>query len=259
MRMDHEEARSLLGAYALHAVEPEEAEAVESHLAECPRCDAELAEYLATAPLLGSTGGEPPEGLWELVVASIDQPSMPGMRRSVLRATRSPRLANPFILGGVAAGAAAAIVALALSVTSLEGRVNDLERQPVPQALNHALSATLAAPHHQVIYLSEPSGRREARVVVGSDDRAYFQPTSMPRLAAGRTYQLWTLSQGKVVSLGVLGRSPELTAIRVEPHMSALMITAEPSGGVPQPDSPVLALGSLKARGTFGERASLNL
>jgi anti-sigma-K factor RskA len=64
-------------------------------------------------------------------------------------------------------------------------------------------------------------------------------------LPPGRTYQLWALSSGKVVSLGVLGRAPQNVAFIVEIPMSELMVTAEPAGGVPAPTTPVLLSGAL--------------
>ena len=45
----------LLGAYALHATEPGESLEIEAHLAECPRCRAEVAAHLEMAALLGES------------------------------------------------------------------------------------------------------------------------------------------------------------------------------------------------------------
>jgi len=244
--ISHDELRSLLGAYALHAVEPDEVSAVEDHVAECPRCNAELSEYLMAAPLLGDAGGEAPEGLWDQVLATIDQPSTPAMQRSVLKAARrSSRRRQSFIFGTAGVAAAAAILALALVVAGLEGRVHHLQGEPASEALQRAASAASDAPGHSDVYLRSSSGRASAHVVVTAGGSAYLESSTLPELSAGRTYQLWTLSSGRAVSLGLLGRAPGLVAFRVEPGMSMLMITAEPSGGVPQPDSPVVASGSL--------------
>ncbi|MGH9029674.1 MAG: anti-sigma factor [Acidimicrobiales bacterium] len=243
--MSHDELRSLLGAYAVHAVDPDEAEEVERHVEDCPRCNAELSDYMMAAPLLGSAEAEAPEGLWEEVVASIDQPSTTGMRCSVLRATRrGARWRSPLVLGAAALAAAAAIVVLALSVSGLENRVHGLQHQPLSEAFRGAAQGAMNAPH-ETVYLRSPSGHPSAQVVVGGSGHAYLVASSLPKLAAGRTYQLWTLSSGRVVSLGVLGRVPVPAAFRVEHGMSALMITAEPAGGVPEPDSPILVKGAL--------------
>lgn len=247
MTARHEEINSLLGAYALHAVEPDEASEVEEHVAECPRCRSELADYMVTAPLLGGAGGEPPEGLWEQVLASIDQPSTPEMGRSVLRAARrDARRRRTFVLGtAVGTLAAAAILVLALVAAGLQGRVNHLQGETASQALARASAAAAGSPGHSDVYLRSSSGEAAAHVVVTSSGGAYLVSSSLPELGSRRTYQLWTLSEGRAVSLGVLGRTPQVVAFHVEPGMSMLMITAEPTGGVSQPDSPVLASASL--------------
>jgi anti-sigma factor RsiW len=71
---EHEQLQELLGAYALDAVEPEEAAALERHLAMCPRCRAELAEHREVAGLLGYAGATAPEGVWNRIVASLEEP-----------------------------------------------------------------------------------------------------------------------------------------------------------------------------------------
>ena len=44
--LGHPEVQELLGAFALDALEPDEADAVDLHLRDCPRCRAEVAEML---------------------------------------------------------------------------------------------------------------------------------------------------------------------------------------------------------------------
>ncbi len=65
--MDHAEIQELLGAYALDAVEPDEAAQIERHLAGCPQCAAEVASYREVAGLLGSAEGLAPPGLWDRI------------------------------------------------------------------------------------------------------------------------------------------------------------------------------------------------
>ena len=65
----------MLGAYALDAVEPEEAAALERHLPTCPRCRNELAEHREAAALLGyAAGGAAPSGIWDRIIASLEEP-----------------------------------------------------------------------------------------------------------------------------------------------------------------------------------------
>jgi len=67
-------------------------------------------------------------------------------------------------------------------------------------------------------------------VVVLPDGEGYLINPSMPALVGSQTFQLWALSRGKVVSLGVLGSHPTGAPIRVEPTMTVLMINEEPLG-----------------------------
>lgn len=58
--IDHLELESLLGAYVLDAVSPDEAAEIEQHLDNCPRCKAEVAAHREVVSLLAGGGGEAP-------------------------------------------------------------------------------------------------------------------------------------------------------------------------------------------------------
>ncbi|MDG1786151.1 MAG: hypothetical protein P8H61_09525, partial [Ilumatobacter sp.] len=61
---DSHDLDELLGAYALDAVSPEEADRVEDYLAINPRAAAEVREHREVATMLAFTGMDAPEGLW---------------------------------------------------------------------------------------------------------------------------------------------------------------------------------------------------
>ncbi|MGH3495547.1 MAG: anti-sigma factor family protein, partial [Sciscionella sp.] len=65
--MMHDQAAELLGVYALDALDPDEAALVAGHLAECPRCWAELARHHEVAGLLADSGADAPAGLWDRI------------------------------------------------------------------------------------------------------------------------------------------------------------------------------------------------
>ena len=67
------EIEELIGAYALDAVDPDEREAVDGHLRECPRCRTELAGHLEVAALLGNTGSPAPDGVWARIASSLSE------------------------------------------------------------------------------------------------------------------------------------------------------------------------------------------
>lgn len=89
LRNDHVAIQELLGAYALDALERDEAEVVERHLEVCPRCRAEVREHREVAGLLGYAGQDAPAGLWDRIAASTQEPP------PVLRLQRVPGTASP--------------------------------------------------------------------------------------------------------------------------------------------------------------------
>ena len=244
MTPDHEDLQSLLGAYALHAVEPDDASRLEEHLAVCPRCRAELAGYLRTAPLLGSTHEEPPSGLWEDIVSTIGDRRAASLPPQVRRAV-SPRRRRGSRMPLLAALAAAVIVLAAATGALWSGLVGQPGGSPAAR-LGEAATAA-GSGRHLTVDLTGPGGRRAAKVIIAAGDRAFLVPEALPSLPPGRTYQLWASVRGAPVSLGLVGSPAEIVEFDAQPVMAAFMITAEPSGGVAQPDSPVLAIGRASA------------
>ena len=72
VELTHEEIQELLGAFALDAVDGDEAEAIELHLRECPRCRAEVTEQREVAALLAHTGATAPEGVWVRILEELE-------------------------------------------------------------------------------------------------------------------------------------------------------------------------------------------
>jgi hypothetical protein len=122
------ECRTLLGGYVLHALEPDEAETVRRHLAECAACADEHGQLMSIPSILDSAGAEEtpvehaPATLEEAVLDRFARehpghPSAPPPKRvrDRLRAAFRP-LARPLpaaIAGAVAAAAiTAALIAL---------------------------------------------------------------------------------------------------------------------------------------------------
>jgi anti-sigma-K factor RskA len=71
--MTHRQIQELLGAYALDAVDGDEAEVVELHLRECPRCRAEVEEHRETAATLAHLGAPAPAGLWDRIASQLEE------------------------------------------------------------------------------------------------------------------------------------------------------------------------------------------
>lgn len=242
--MSHDEVQSLLGAYALDALDPEEVAAVEEHLPECPRCRAEVAVHRDTASILAMAGGEAPAGVWDRIAAELGaDDAAPDAHLSKLpRAMRLQvrrRVMMP-VVAAMATAAAAAAAVLGISAAHLDHRVNVLSSALNAGGLQQAAAAAVLSPRHRAVQLLSTNDHKAVEVVILPDGSAYLVRSDLPALGSDRTYQLWGLVNGKAVSLGLLGSNPQVAAFRVDRGVSRLMVTAEPRGGVPQPDSPVL-------------------
>lgn len=246
--MTHEDLQSLLGAYALDALDRDEVDAVEAHLAECPRCRAEVAAHLDTVALLGNVGGDAPAGIWDRISAEVG----PAVQSAPPPATNLVQLGGrrqlPLAVVAVLATAAAVAVALlGVNTIRLNHRVNSLRDAVGAGGLQQAAAAALLSPQHRDVRLTSADGRLTAQVVIAAGGSAYLVGSDLPALDAQHTYQLWGLAGGRAVSLGLLGDDPRVAAFRFEPGVTRLMVTAEPRGGVPQPDTPVLVQAAVAA------------
>jgi len=259
--MTHEEISELLGAYALDATGPDERDQVEAHLAECPRCRAEVASHLEMAALLGSAGAEAPPGLWEKIAASLgtvpasddggpQPPRLTGPASVVpLRSDRPP-------LGGrrclaawatVVVAAAAVVAFLGVEVAQLHSQVTTLRAQMASAGLKEAELAANAAPH-RTISLALADHQPAATVIVQPTGGAFWEWSSLANLPASKTYQLWGLVSGRAVSLALVGARPDqVDYFTVQPGTTQLMVTAEPEGGTTGPTTPVVASGVVPA------------
>lgn len=268
--MDHAEAEQLLGAYALDAVDPEEAEAVEEHLETCPRCRSELAGHREVTGLFAYRGQEAPEGLWDRITASMQEPP-PALRLERIDHTgRLGPAAQAYAVPDGAAGggrramslrvrtlavlAAAAAVVVALlgaEVAHLNGRVGHLNNQVAAIATGPSMAqvrAALAVRGAKVVRLETPGGTKAAPVldaVVTPSGDGYVYASHLSPLPADRTYQLWGVVGTQRISYGLLGTDPSVVPFHAGSGVKALAVTAEVAGGVVQTKGPIVALGSV--------------
>lgn len=247
--MRHEEIMSLLGAYSLDAVEPDEAEIVEEHLKQCRICANEVGSYREVAAKLASSTVVAPVHLWERIATSIDEmgsesslgaPPPPIMLQSHIAKRRSSR--RLAMLSG--AVAAAVIALLGVDLAHLSSQVSSLKSTVSTQNLSSIASQALMSPSTRQYQLKATNGALLADVAVTSSGGAYLIPRELKKLSPQQTYQLWALSDGRVVSLGVLGSKPTVSWFRLSHPMTLLMLNVEPQGGVTVPDSP--AIGQIK-------------
>jgi hypothetical protein len=244
-QLTHDELRDLLGAFALDAVDPDEAVLVEAHLATCAPCRAEVAEHREVAALLASEPSETPTAPWARIAADIN-----GRAPVVPLATAARRLRS--VRWAIGAAAAILIVGLGslgwLAVRQQDrlDRLNrDLAAIDSQQTVTQAAAKAAAMPGARQLQLRGPGGP-VASVVLLRDGTGYFLPESgLSNLARGRTYQLWGVAGTEKISLGVLGAEPGVSQLKVPAAVTILAVTDEVDPGVVASTNAPLATASI--------------
>jgi anti-sigma factor RsiW len=184
MSSDCHDCRTLLGGYVLHALEPDEAAQVRSHLAVCSACAEEHAQLTGIPAMLDVTGAveaeveHPPAALEEAVLDRFARehpaarPSAPVQQQQKPRATFGERL---------------------------RGALRGL-RRPLPAALAGALAAAAIT----AALLTLPGGTDQQ---VGANGEWYEASLSGlgPGAGATATADLRVMASGTHVSLRVRG------------------------------------------------------
>lgn len=240
----HDDIQALLGAYALDAAEPEEAEVVTRHLEVCPRCRAELREHREVAGLLGYAGQEAPPGLWDRIAASTQEPppalrlhSFPAPVVGARSATRRRRTMRVRTVAVGAAAAAVVVAVLAVQVARLDHRTaaigNEVAASLAPGPPMHAVDAALAVPGARKVVLAPVSTSESVDAVILPGGQGYLYRSQLSPLPGAETYQLWGISGNQAVSYGLLGSNPApVVSFTAGAGVEALAITAESAGGV---------------------------
>ena len=245
--LTHDEIQELLGAYALDAVDDEERDVVELHLRECPRCRAEVAEHREVAALLAHGGTAAPDGVWDRIVAALDD-SAPRMRieiegqdGTVVPLHRPPaappaHTASPWagrVRVAVLGAAAVVILLLGGLVIRLNDRLDELEGR---ESLQEVASAAVADPASRRGMFELDDGAVVVPTAITADGTGYLLAGSTPQLDDGLVYQLWGLNGDDKISLGTFDGAADVVPFRIGPGISALAVTEEDAPGVPQPE-----------------------
>lgn len=250
--LTHREIEELLGVYALDAVEPDERDLVEAHLAGCPRCASEVEGYRETAALLAAHGGgRAPEGVWTKIAGAIEgQEDLPPRFEELAPilpmptgAARQARQARSLPMRAVALVAGVAAVLAGLLGVGI-GRSSDSGDKV---ALATDLQRVLDDPASEDVWL-DADGKRQARVIRGADGTGFIMADQLPALPEDRTYQLWAVRADAKISLGVLGHDPGTTAFKMVGPVLGYAITDEQAPGVGQSGNPPVAVGLLAPR-----------
>jgi anti-sigma factor RsiW len=245
----HEDIVELLGAFALDAVDDDERDVIEAHLAGCPRCRAEVEGHRETAALLAHSGERAPEGVWDRIAEALDE-APPALDLTRLTHRRPARRTIPLRVAAATMAVAAAVtlllgVALGRNDDGL-GRLDKVADAMEKALVANAANAALANPQAEQVQLASSDGKASARVVRLPDGTGYLLPNLAP-LPADRVYQLWAVRSDAKISLGVLGGRPEVSAFRMNGPVVAYAVTDEAAGGVAQTQNQPVIVGYVKA------------
>lgn len=204
-----EQIRDLLEAYALGALEEDEQQAVERHLATCPDCQAEAAELRETAHALPLALGavspvRPPTSLKARVLQAVTGDGGTTVRdRGLARRFWRPRVAVALAALAVVAGFSAWNAQLSSALSQ-------------ERSMRERLAQLVGRQETVFEVVDSPRARRAVlRPPAGTDSRAYGKIFTAPDLrdvvamaarldqpAAGQTYRLWLTSAAGTQSGG---------------------------------------------------------
>lgn len=214
----------LTAAYALDALDGDDAATYRDHLRTCEHCREELAALTDAAAMLayGAPSAAPPAQLREriLTAARAERGNVVPLR---------PRWAVP--AAAAAAVAVAASVALAIWAVSL---TRSLDRQRTAATANRSVAQILADPDARRVQLSGAQGS----VVVTRAGDAALVVSGLERARRGSTYEAWVIRAGKPEAAGTFDGGDPTTLVRLREHLASgveVAVTIEPGSGSTAP------------------------
>jgi anti-sigma factor RsiW len=236
---------TLVGAYALDAVDDLERAAFERHVGECESCRAELDELRETAARLADAAWSvPPPRLRAGVLAAIGRTRQLPPATPVSRAERTPRRRR-WVLAAAAAAVLAAGGTGAVVYAVQEQRVAEQRQLAAAAAGREARTrAVLAAPDLVVRTAPMIGGGKVTVATSRLRDAGVVMLGADAPPSGGRVFQLWMIRGQAATSAGPLavGQTAAVQVIDGLPASDAFGITAEPPGGSPTPTQPLVSL-----------------
>ncbi len=267
-----EAMREQMAAYALGVLESDGRAEVERATAASPALAAELDAWREVGALLAYAAPQRavPDGLRDRVLTDAVASRPARAPLTVSRGAAPPSTATRTTDGGRASSMMRMLPWL-LAAASLAGiavvwRGGEREREArqlaerdnkglqAQVAMLDSLVATLTASDLSTVVLSSTGEPPSARLYWNRDHgQVMLAAYRLPPAAAGRTYQLWGIAEGKApVSLGTFSSAGEGRNIVRFPVPAGLQlaigaVTEEPAGGSPQPTSAPFLAGTLRA------------
>ena len=198
--MVHEEA----AAFALDALDREQTEAFQQHLAACPDCDAAVEELrVAAAALAFAVEPLVPSGSLRPRVLDTGAQVIPLRRRRHAR----------FLAAAMVAAASCAVVVAAVRPWETGDSQAGFRRYDAKGA--------------------------NATLLVSRSGEAVLAARRLPPLAAGTVYELWVIAGDRAQPAGLF-RGSLATLTRPVPPGATVAVSVEPSGGSSRPTGPLV-------------------
>jgi anti-sigma-K factor RskA len=246
--------------FALGALDADEKQAIETHVATCAECAQKLAEAQGRMAILAFAAPrvEPSSGVKEQLMRQLHA-TAEGPGGSLARKQREPANGTSSrwwaVLVPIASAFALATILLWLHNEQLTRQLTDLREtvQQQEQQLEESrhMVELMAARDTQVVSLAVQKGQPEgaARVVYNQREGMMMYDGALPPAPPNKSYQLWLVPmKGAPISAGVLittNGTPSHMMMKLPEGVAAkaFAITLEPAGGMPQPTGPMVLVG----------------
>jgi Anti-sigma-K factor rskA/Putative zinc-finger len=281
--MSHDDIRSLLPAYALDAIDHDERLVIADHLESCDECSFDVIELLDTASVVALSSNEPPPAsLWSKISASMSQTDTqtvrPSDHKTVSAAQSWPAVVRPENVvdltddlpddltvqhnapvvdlaqrraGRLQRGVSARVVITAFTSAAaailIIGPIAQSLYKPKPPTISSLAIAAAKTNGARTIEMVSSAGSvtRIGDVIVTKTGEGFIRVDDLPVLPDGKSYQLWTVVDGKPVSAGLLGARPSVAAFVISPNAQAVALSVEDEVGATQPTIGPIAVASL--------------
>jgi anti-sigma-K factor RskA len=242
------EPHTLVGAYALDALDAADRQSFESHLSVCRACTEELRTLReATARLAEAVAAPPPPDLQRHVEAAVARTRqlppkpvrLPGPQRGALHRRRpvSARLVARAAIVVVGLASAAGIGYLVAPSTSPSARTADSQQ----------VAEVLTAPDAVTMRMHVPTGGTATVVMSRREHAVMFAASGLRILPRSKCYELWIMGPGGTTSGEVLpapthGMTGPVVAAASMRSGQHLALTVEPNGGSSRPSGMLLTV-----------------
>jgi Anti-sigma-K factor rskA/Putative zinc-finger len=245
------EIHGAVGSYVINALNPDEREEFEAHLASCPTCSREVVEFSETAAELSllASASPPPAALRSSILSAIAEvrplPPEPPAETAPATAARSEALAVSADLQHAVDELAlrrqrrrTRVLSVLVAAVALGGVVYSLVQSRQAQVAQQAAETELlTAPDVRTYSATMKDGGQVSFVVSKSLNRAMFVGKDLPAIGSDRTYQLWTLEgQRPIPDNTVPGGGDRKEFFRdTLGGVTGLAVSIEAAGGAQQP------------------------